>query len=117
VNYLSDAWHDGEQLVGDVVQVGKDIVMAPAEIAHWALEKMFGSTEDLGRIAAELAALGKQIEQLSKQINSAVDQVDWHGEAADAFQEHAQGRIRELRSAADGLETLSKSVERLGNVL
>jgi uncharacterized protein YukE len=117
MNFLSNAWHDGEQLVGDAVQVGKDIVMAPVEITHWALEKMFGSTEDLGRIAAELAALGKQIDQLSKEINTAVDQVDWHGEAADAFQAHAHGRIRELRSAADNLEALSASVGRLGNVL
>jgi uncharacterized protein YukE len=117
MNFLSEAWHDGEQLVGDAVQVGKDIVMAPVEIAHWALEKMFGSTDDLGRIASELAALGKQIDQLSKDIDTAVGQVDWHGEAADAFQSHAQGRIRELRSAADGLEALSESVQRLGNVL
>ncbi|MDX6310689.1 MAG: hypothetical protein QOF84_4485 [Streptomyces sp.] len=117
MNFLSEAWHDGEQLVGDAVQVGRDIVMAPVEIAHWALEKMFGSTEDLGRIASELAALGKQIDQLSKDIDTAVGQVDWHGEAADAFQSHAQGRIRELRSAADGLGALSESVQRLGNVL
>lgn len=117
MNYLSDAWHDGEQLVGDAVQVGKDIVMAPVEIAHWALEAMFGSTADVGRIATELAALGKQIDQLSKEMNTAVGQVDWHGEAADAFHSHAQGRIRELRSAADNLDALSESVKRLADVL
>jgi len=114
---LSDAWNDGKALAGDAVRFGEDVVMAPAEIAHWALEKMFGSGEDLHKIAPELAALGRQIDQLSKEIDSAVGEVTWHGKAADAFRAHAQGRVRQMRAAADDLQALSESVDRLANAM
>lgn len=113
MNFISKAWDDGARLVGDAVQVGKDLVMAPAEVARWALNEMFGSSDELHHIATELATLGKQIDQLSKEIDSAVGQVSWHGQAADAFHAHAHGRIRELRTAADDLAELSSSVKRL----
>ncbi|MFJ6211881.1 hypothetical protein ACIQGZ_00840 [Streptomyces sp. NPDC092296] len=117
MNFLSEAWHDGTQLAGDAVKVAKDIVMTPVEIAHWTLNAMFGDGGDLHRIAADLGALGGQLDQLSKEIGSTVGGISWHGAAADAFTSHAQGRVRELASAADDLQSLGKSVERLAKVM
>jgi hypothetical protein len=117
MSFLGKAWDDGTRLVGDAVQVGMDSVMAPAEIARWALDAMFGSGDDLHQIAAELAELGCQIDQLSREIDLAVGQVSWHGQAADAFHAHAAGRVRELRVASDDLKSLSTSVGRLASVL
>jgi len=117
MNFLSEAWDDVKGAAGAVAKVGKDIIMAPAEIAHWALGEMFGGgEEELHKIAAELEALGKQMDELSKEINSAVCHLTWHGPAADAFINHAHGRVRELSGVADELEGLGKSVERLANV-
>lgn len=108
-------------LIGDAIDgvehLAKDAVLAPAEIAHWALSEMFGGgTGDLEKIAAELAALGKQMEGLAKDISSGLSQLTWHGPAADAFIGYAQGRVRELTSVADELDGLSKSVVRLAHV-
>ncbi len=108
MNFISDAWDD-------VTSVAKDVVMAPSEIAHWALNEMFGSG-DLGKIAQELADLGKAVDGLGKDIDSALSSLTWHGPAADAFIGHAHGRVREIGSVADQLGELSKAVQRLNSV-
>ncbi|WP_377270418.1 hypothetical protein [Peterkaempfera sp. SMS 1(5)a] len=110
MSFVGKAWDD-------VTEAAKDIVMSPVEVAHSVLDKMFGSTEDLHRIAAELGVLGRKVDTLRKEMDAAVGQVSWHGKAADAFSAHAQGRLRELAGAADDLEALGKSVERLANVM
>ncbi|GAA2110704.1 hypothetical protein GCM10009759_52230 [Kitasatospora saccharophila] len=111
-------WGDIKHLAGDVVQVGEDIVMAPAEIAHWALGKMFGDADaELNKIAEELAELGKQVDGLGRDVNAVLGSMTWHGAAADAFIAHAQGRVRELNTVADELGQLSGSVKQLANVL
>ncbi|GAA2139491.1 hypothetical protein GCM10009760_21870 [Kitasatospora kazusensis] len=108
MNFFSKAWDD-------VTSVAKDVVMAPAEIAHWTLNEMFGAG-DLGKIAQELAELGKAVDGLGKDIESSLSNLTWHGPAADAFISHAQGRVREIGSVADQLGDLGKSVERLNSV-
>ncbi|WP_033217338.1 hypothetical protein [Kitasatospora phosalacinea] len=109
---------DVKHLVGDVAKVGEDIIMAPAEIAHWALSKMFGDADaELNKIAQELAELGKQVDALGRDVNAVLGGMTWHGAAADAFIAHAQGRVRELNSVADELGQLSGSVKQLANVL
>ncbi|WP_371481706.1 WXG100 family type VII secretion target [Kitasatospora sp. NBC_00315] len=108
MNFISKAWDGATEVV-------KDVVMAPAEIAHWALNEMFGEG-DLHQIAQELAELAKQVDTLSKDINTALGQLTWHGPAADAFVSHAHGRVRELGAVSDHLAELGKSVERLNNV-
>ncbi|MFD7918226.1 WXG100 family type VII secretion target [Streptomyces sp. NPDC059740] len=114
---LGDLVDGVEKVVGGVVEVGKEIVMAPAEIAHWALTQMFGGGEaDLKKIAAELDQLGKELETLSKDMSTTVSHLTWHGPASDAFVQHAQGRVKELNGVSDGLHTLSKDVTRLANV-
>jgi uncharacterized protein YukE len=114
---LGDLFHDGEKLAGDAVHVAKDIVMAPADIAHWALTEMFGGGEaDLRKIAAELSQLSKSTEALAKDIESAVDRLTWHGPAADAFITHAHGRVKEMNAMADNLDSLSGSVNRLASL-
>ncbi|WP_055586428.1 WXG100 family type VII secretion target [Peterkaempfera griseoplana] len=110
MSFVGKAWND-------VTNVVEDVVMTPVEVAHAVLDKMFGGTEDLHRIAAELGTLGRRIDALRKEMDAAVGQVTWHGKAADAFSSHAQGRLRELAGAADDLEALGKSVERLANVM
>ncbi|MCM2579286.1 WXG100 family type VII secretion target [Streptomyces meridianus] len=96
--------------------MAKDIVMAPAEIARWALGEMFGTTDELRRIAGELETLSRQIETLTREIKSAVENLDWHGAAADAFVAHAGQRIKELTVVADELEALGTSIRRLADV-
>ncbi|MFB7662874.1 WXG100 family type VII secretion target [Kitasatospora sp. NPDC056138] len=115
MNFFSEAWDDTKDLVGGVAKVGKDIIMAPAEIAHWALGEMFGAG-DLEKIAAELADLGKQVDTLGKDINTALGKLNWHGPASDAFVDHAHGRVREIANVADQLDGLSKAVTSLNNV-
>ncbi|MDR3032162.1 MULTISPECIES: hypothetical protein [Kitasatospora] len=113
-----DLWGDVKHLAGDVVKVGEDIVMAPAEIAHWALGKMFGDADaELNKIAQELAELGKQVDGLGREVSAVLGGLTWHGAAADAFIAHAQGRVRELNSVADELGQLGDSVKQLANVL
>ncbi len=108
MNFVSKAWDGATEVV-------KDVVMAPAEIAHWALNEMFGEG-DLHRIAQELAELGTQVDTLGKDISTALGHLTWHGPAADAFVSHAQGRVREISSVSDHLTELGRSVERLDNV-
>ncbi|GLW54607.1 hypothetical protein [Kitasatospora phosalacinea] len=109
---------DVKHLVGDVAKVAEDIVMAPAEIAHWALGKMFGDADaELNKIAQELAELGKQVDGLGREVNGLLGSLTWHGAAADAFIAHAQGRVRELNGVADELGQLGDSVKQLANVL
>ncbi|MFF0299038.1 hypothetical protein ACFYS8_14260 [Kitasatospora sp. NPDC004615] len=115
---VGEVFSDVGHLVGDVAKVGKDIVMAPAEIAHWALGKMFGDADaELNKIAQELAEMAKQVEQLGGDVNSLLSHMSWHGAAADAFTAHAQGRVRELNGVADELNQLGDSVKRLASVL
>ncbi|GGQ72252.1 WXG100 family type VII secretion target [Kitasatospora griseola] len=115
---IGDAISDVGHLVGDVAKVGKDLVMAPAEIAHWALGKMFGDADaELNKIAQELAEMAKQVEQLGGDVNSLLSGMSWHGKAAEAFTTHAQGRVRELNGVADELNQLGDSVKRLASVL
>ncbi|WP_354641733.1 hypothetical protein [Kitasatospora camelliae] len=100
-------------LVGDL----KKIVMAPSEIAHWVLSKMFGDADaELEKLARELEEMGKQVDELGKEINSALGHLTWHGAAADAFTAHARGRVRELSGVADELNGLGEAVRRLANV-
>ncbi|MCD0482147.1 hypothetical protein [Streptacidiphilus sp. ASG 303] len=101
----------------DVARAGRAVVMAPVEIAHLALEEMFGSDDELRTIAAELRALGREVEELRRRIDASVGRISWHGRAADAFTEHARGRIRDLAAAADGLEALGASVGRLADAV
>ncbi|WP_106437699.1 MULTISPECIES: hypothetical protein [Kitasatospora] len=109
---------DIKHLAGDAVKVVEDVVMAPAEIAHWALSKMFGDADaELNKIAQELAELGKQVDALGRDVSSVLGSLHWHGRAADAFTAHAQGRVRELNTVADELGQLSGSVKQLANVL
>ncbi|MFJ5926856.1 hypothetical protein ACIQF6_30110 [Kitasatospora sp. NPDC092948] len=109
---------DAVHVVGDVVEVGKDLVMAPAEIAHWALSKMFGDADaELNKIAQELAQMAKEVEQLGGDVSSLLSHMTWHGAAADAFTAHAQGRVRELNGVADELNQLGDSVKRLASVM
>ncbi|MER5861906.1 hypothetical protein [Kitasatospora sp. NPDC002040] len=116
MNFISEAWDDAKDLVGAGARVVKDIVMAPAEIARWALGEMFGGGEDeLRQIAKELAELGKEFDKLSTDVNSALTKLTWHGPAADAFTNHAQGRVREMAGVADELEGLSQAVNRLAS--
>ncbi|MEV4559123.1 hypothetical protein AB0K51_19330 [Kitasatospora sp. NPDC049285] len=113
-----DLWGDVKHLAGDVVKVGEDIVMAPAEIAHWALSKMFGDADaELNKIATELAQLGKQVDELGQEVNSVLSSLHWHGAAADAFTQHAQNRVRELNGVADELGQLGDAVKRLASIL
>ncbi|MFJ1756680.1 WXG100 family type VII secretion target [Kitasatospora sp. NPDC088134] len=113
-----DLWGDVKNLAGDVVKVGEDIVMAPAEIAHWALGKMFGDADaELNKIAQELAELGKQVDGLGREVSGVLSSMTWHGAAADAFTAHAQGRVRELNTVADELTQLGDAVKQLANVL
>lgn len=108
---------DLESVGSDMVHAAEDVVMAPAEIAHWALGKMFGNPDDsLEKIATELADMAKQVEQLSHDINSALGQLTWHGTAADAFINHANGRVRELNDVADQLQGLSGAVKHLATI-
>ncbi|MFI7103052.1 WXG100 family type VII secretion target [Streptomyces sp. NPDC050161] len=114
---LGELWDDGKKLVGDVVEVGKDVMMAPAEIAHWVLTQMFGGGEaDLQKIAAELAKLSTEMDGLTKEINSSLGQLTWHGPAADAFAKVANGRVKEMNKVSDDLSALGKSVDRLAKV-
>ena len=115
-NFVSSAWEGGKELAGDVAGVAKDIVMAPSEIARWALGEMFGTTDELRRIAGELETLSRQIETLTQEIKSAVENLSWHGAAADAFTAHARKRLRELTVVADELEALSASIRHLAAV-
>ncbi|MFJ8040330.1 WXG100 family type VII secretion target [Kitasatospora sp. NPDC096147] len=116
MNFFSAAWDDAVGLVTSGAKLVKDIIMAPAEIARWALGEMFGGGEDeLNQIAAELAELGKEFDKLGQDINSALGQLTWHGPAADAFVNHAQGRVREISGVADELDGLSQSVKRLAS--
>ncbi|KJK58685.1 WXG100 family type VII secretion target [Saccharothrix sp. ST-888] len=116
MSFLGDAWSDAKDLAGDVVKVGEDIVMAPAEIAHWALTQMFGGGEaDLHKIANELSGLSKQMDGLSKEISGALGRLTWHGPASDAFVGYAQGRVGEMNTVADDLASLGTSVDRLAN--
>ncbi|MFG2819425.1 hypothetical protein ACGFX4_08370 [Kitasatospora sp. NPDC048365] len=109
---------DLKNLAGDVVQLGEDIVMAPSEIAHWALGKMFGDPDaELNKIAGELAELGRQVEGLGKEVGQTLSSLTWHGPASDAFTAHAQGRIKQLNGVADELSELSQAVKRLADVL
>ncbi|MER8183477.1 hypothetical protein [Kitasatospora sp. NPDC094015] len=117
MNFAGELWDDVKDLGGAALEVGKDIVMAPAEIAHWALGKMFGDADaELKRIAAELEALGKEVDQLGQEVGAALGKLTWHGAAADAFVAHAQGRVRELSGVADELDGLGTSIERLADV-
>lgn len=117
MNILGDAWDGVKSVASGVEKIGEAVIMAPAEIAHWALGEMFGGSDaELHKIATELAALGKQMDELGKEINSALSHLTWHGPASDAFVTHAQGRVRELSGVADELDGLSKSVERLANI-
>lgn len=114
---MGDLFHDGEELVGDAVDVAKDIVMAPAEMAHWVLTRMFGGGDgELRQIAAELAEMSKSTEALAKDIESAVDHLTWHGPASDAFVAHAHGRVKEMNAISDNLNSLSSSVNRLATL-
>ncbi|MGE7435313.1 WXG100 family type VII secretion target [Kitasatospora sp. NPDC001175] len=116
MSFLGDAWDDAKHLAGDVVKVGEDIVMAPAEIAHWALTQMFGGGEaDLHRIANELNELSKQMDGLAKEINGALGQLAWHGPASDAFVGYARARVGEMNAVGDDLAQLGASVDRLAN--
>ncbi|MEV6568769.1 WXG100 family type VII secretion target [Streptomyces kronopolitis] len=114
---LGELWDDGTKLVGDVVEVGKDVLMAPAEIAHWALTQMFGGGEaDLQKISAELKKLSKELDGLTKEINSTLGKLSWHGPASDAFVTVAHGRVKEMNQISDDLGTLGDSVDRLSKV-
>ncbi|WP_030808518.1 MULTISPECIES: WXG100 family type VII secretion target [unclassified Streptomyces] len=114
---LGDLWEDGKQLVGDVVEVGKDVMMAPAEIAHWVLTQMFGGGDaDLQKIAAELAKLSKELDGLTKEVNTALGKLTWHGPASDAFVAVAHGRVKEMNQISDDLTTLGQAVTRLSQV-
>ncbi|WP_053927926.1 WXG100 family type VII secretion target [Streptomyces chattanoogensis] len=114
---IGDLVDDGKKLVGDVVEVGKDIMMAPAEIAHWVLGEMFGGSDaDLQKIAAELEKLSKELEGLTKEVNSVLHNITWHGPASDAFVAVANGRVKEMNKISDDLSTLGKSVTRLSEV-
>ncbi|WP_055589544.1 WXG100 family type VII secretion target [Peterkaempfera griseoplana] len=114
---LGDLWNDAKHLAGDVVQVGEDVVMAPAEIAHWALTRMFGGGEgDLHRIAAELSEMSGEMEALAREISDTLGKLTWHGPASDAFVGVAQGRVTEINGVADDLSGLSRSVDRLADV-
>ncbi|MDH6126077.1 hypothetical protein [Kitasatospora sp. GP82] len=116
MSFLGEAWNDAKGLVGDAVKVGEDIVMAPAEIAHWALTQMFGGGEaDLHKIANELSELSKQMDGLSKEIGTALGQLTWHGPASDAFVGYAQARVGEMNAVTDDLSSLSRSVDQLAN--
>ncbi|MGW2919676.1 WXG100 family type VII secretion target [Streptomyces angustmyceticus] len=114
---LGELWDDGTKLVGDAVEIGKDVLMAPAEIAHWALTQMFGGGEaDLQKIATELKTLSTELDGLTKEINSALGHLAWHGPASDAFVRVAHGRVKEMNQISDDLSTLSTSVTRLSQV-
>ncbi|MFC1410717.1 WXG100 family type VII secretion target [Streptacidiphilus sp. N1-12] len=89
--------------------------MTSAETAHWAIGRMFGGTQELRRIAAELAALGAKVERLGKEVTAALGGLHWHGEASDAFVAHARSRARELAGVADDLGDLGRSVEHLAD--
>lgn len=115
---LGDLAGDVVDVGKDVLNVGKDIVMAPAEIAHWALGKMFGDADaELNKIAQELAELGKQVDGLGREVTSLLGGMSWHGAAADAFTQHAQGRVKELNGISDELGQLGDAVKRLADVL
>ncbi|MFJ6213404.1 WXG100 family type VII secretion target [Streptomyces sp. NPDC092296] len=114
---IGGAWNDAKGPAGDAVKLGEDIVMAPAEVAHWALTRMFGGGEaDLHAIASELAELSRQVEGLAKEVTTALGNLTWHGPASDAFVGCAQGRAGELNGLADDLSSLGRSVDRLADV-
>ena len=114
---LGELWDDGKKLVGDVVEVGKDVMMAPAEIAHWVLTQMFGGGEaDLQKIAAELAKLSKELDGLTGEVNTALGNLTWHGPSSDAFVRVAHGRVKEMNKISDDLSTLGQAVTRLSQV-
>ncbi|WP_377268613.1 WXG100 family type VII secretion target [Peterkaempfera sp. SMS 1(5)a] len=114
---LGDVWNDAKHVAGDVVKAGEDIVMAPAEIAHWALTRMFGGGEgDLHRIAAELSEMSQEMEALAQEIHGTLGKLTWHGQASDAFVGVAQGRVTEINGVADDLSALGRSVDRLADV-
>ncbi|MEZ0094404.1 WXG100 family type VII secretion target [Streptacidiphilus sp. EB129] len=104
-------------LLGDALNVAKDAVLAPAEVAHAALTEMFGGSDaDLQKIAKQLSELSQQMDTLSGNITAAVEKLTWRGPAADAFISYAQARVKETKGVADDLAALSKSVTRLADV-
>jgi uncharacterized protein YukE len=106
-----------KDMASGVAKLDTAIVMAPAEIAHWAIGEMFGGGNgELHQIAAELTTLGQKMDELGKAINAELGRLTWHGPASDAFVGHAQARVRELGDVADKLDGLGKSVTSLANV-
>ncbi|MEU9111432.1 WXG100 family type VII secretion target [Streptomyces sp. NPDC048483] len=117
MGFLGELWDDGKQLVSGVVEVGKDIMMAPAEIAHWVLTQMFGGSDaDLQKIAGDLEKLSKEMDGLTKEINATLGKLTWHGPASDAFVDVAHGRVKEMNKISDDLSALGKSVTRLSEI-
>jgi uncharacterized protein YukE len=114
---LLGTFEDGvKDVVGGAVKIGEASLMAPAEIAHWAVGEMFGGGDaDLHRIAAELTALSRKMDALGKEVSAALAGLTWHGKASDAFVQHSQERVKSLSGVADGLDGLSKAVTGLAN--
>lgn len=110
-------FEDGvKSVVGGAVKIGEASLMAPAEIAHWAIGEMFGGGDaDLHKIAAELTALSQKMDALGKEINAALDGLTWHGKASDAFVAHSRERVKTLSGVSDDLNGLSKAVTNLAN--
>ena len=89
---------------------------ASTEAAHGAFDRMVDAgAGELRRMAADLAVLRERMDGLSREIDTALGRLSWHGAASDAFVRHARQRVREIHGVADGLDGLSRAVERLAD--
>ncbi|MEV6206765.1 hypothetical protein [Kitasatospora sp. NPDC051914] len=88
-----------------------------------------GILDGIGRLLAdaELAELGEELEALAAEVGRIAEELDrarhsvhWTGSAADAFQEHATKRIKDLHGVVrelEGAASASKAVATLGGLL
>ncbi|GAA1069588.1 MULTISPECIES: hypothetical protein [Kitasatospora] len=75
---------------------------------------------ELSDLAGELEALANEVSKIAQELERARHSVHWTGAAADAFQAHAEKRIKDLHGVVGELEgaaSASKAVAAVGGLL
>lgn len=73
---------------------------------------MYGDTQVVRRRAQALRDQAVDLRQVADRLVAEVDQIDWHGRAADAMRERIRERAGHLRDASAKHDTAADSLDR-----